>query len=255
MPNRDSTSIGGRNEGFETTHWTEIVRAREADGTARDRAVASILGQYWKPVYCYLRRKGYGNEKAKDLTQGFFCDIVLERKLIERADREKGKFRTFLLTALNHYAISLSRAERAEKRMPRNGLIALDGADSAVPEPRDDTTPQEAFQCAWAASLLGDVLKELEAGCRADGLAKHWEVFHATVVQPILDGEKSPPLRRLCGRFGIESETKAYNMSVTVKRRFQAGLARRVRRYVNSDSEVQEEIREMMAALAKRPRA
>ena len=253
MARRDFTFIGGENESFESTQWGEIIRVRDGDDPTRERAIARILGQYWKPVYCYLRRKGYANDKAKDLTQGFFCDVVLGRRLIERADPRKGKFRTFLLTALNNYAVSIARAEQANKRMPTEGLVALDGDDGPVPEPRGDVSPEEAFHCAWAASLIESVLADVERRCLADGLDRHWQVFRAMVVEPILHGESSPRLEALCEELGIASRTKAYNMNVTVKRRFQAGLAERVRQYAGSDAEVNEEIGEIMAALSHRP--
>jgi len=253
MARKDHTFIGGEHGSFESTQWTQIFLAGGGEEGPRKKAVARILGQYWKPVYCYLRRKGYDNEKAKDLTQGYFCDIVLGRKLLERADPRKGKFRTLLLTALNNYAISVARREQAGKRKPAEGLIALDGDDAPVPEPRDDVTPQEAFQCAWAAALVEAVLEEVERGCLADGRQRHWRVFHALVVQPIL-GEGAPvPLAELCETLGIDSTTKAYNMNVTVKRRFQAAMEARVRQYTDSDAAVQEEIRDIMAALSRRP--
>jgi len=252
MGRRDRTFIGGANESFRSTQWADIVRAREGDPAARQKAVARILGQYWKPVYCYLRRKGYGNEKAKDLTQGFFCDIVLGRGLIERADPGKGKFRAFLLKALTNYAVSVARAEQAGKRMPREGLVTLDDDDRSVPEPRHGASPEEAFHCAWAASLIEGVLADVERACRADGLQKHWRVFHAMVVAPILHGEAPPPAAELCTTLGIASPAKAYNMNVTVKRRFQAGLCDRVCQYVTSEAEVADEIREIMAALSRR---
>ena len=251
MPDPNNTRMGGEDEAFHTTRWTEILGARTADEDHRRELCATIMGQYWKPVYGYLRRKGFDNERAKDLTQGFFCEILLERRLLERADRRKGKFRTFVLTALDHYTIDVLRAERANKRMPRQGLVSLDGADGPdVPEPRDGLTPEDAFHHTWAASLIDQVLDEVEAGCREAGLGKHWAVFDTMVVRPLLDHE-SPQLRQLCDRLGIESETKAYNMNVTVKRRFQAALRRRVRQYVSSDVEVEQEIRDMMEVLSK----
>jgi len=248
----DKTTMGGRAEGFTTTHWSVILELQEGgDEARRQAALNELLGRYWKPVYCYLRRKGCGNEEAKDLTQGFFMEVVLGRGLVEQADQAKGRFRTFLLTALDRYATSVHRAATAKKRMPEGGLAPLDAVDGTrLPEPADDATPEGAFHYAWACELLDEVLAEVASGCRERGMAVHWAVFRARVLRPILDDERPVPLRELCSEHGIESEARASNMLVTVKRRFQAALRARVRLLVVSDADVDAEIGELMAILS-----
>ena len=123
MARRDRTEMGGTNEAFDTTHWTTIFSARTLDDGRRRESVERLLGRYWKPVYCYLRRKGHDNEAAKDLTQGFFQEVVLGRDLVQKAESQKGRFRTFLLTALDHYVTSVYRADAAKKRRPEEGLV------------------------------------------------------------------------------------------------------------------------------------
>ncbi|NIP51746.1 MAG: hypothetical protein GWN94_15880, partial [Phycisphaerae bacterium] len=131
MREKDETEMGGERETFLTTHWSliEDVQSRED----KDRAlIGLLLDKYWKPVYCYLRRKGYGNEEAKDLTQGFFHEVVLSRELIRRADQSRGRFRSFLLHALNQYLIDEKRRQTSLKRIPRNKLVPLDFTDPPV---------------------------------------------------------------------------------------------------------------------------
>ena len=94
------TTMGGSHGAFLTTEWTVIDHIRSGDKSSSAVLMNDLLKKYWKPVYCYLRRKGFDNERAKDLTQGFFLEIVLKRALIEHADKSRGRFRTFLLTAL-----------------------------------------------------------------------------------------------------------------------------------------------------------
>ena len=114
MAYRDRTDMEGVREAFLTTHWSLIECVKEH--VDQDRAlIGLLLDRYWKPVYCYLRRKDYDNEQAKDLTQGFFHEVVLNRALIERADQAKGRFRSFLLHALNQYLIDEQRKETAAK--------------------------------------------------------------------------------------------------------------------------------------------
>ena len=95
--------MGGSGNQFPNTVslWSQFIRARTSDESRRRAIMGRLADAYWKPVYCYLRYKGYDNERAKDLTQGFFCDIVLERDIFQQADLDKGRFRTFLLTTLN----------------------------------------------------------------------------------------------------------------------------------------------------------
>jgi DNA-directed RNA polymerase specialized sigma24 family protein len=248
----ERTEMGGTNEVFETTHWTEIFGARTLNETQRRARLDHLLARYWKPVYCYLRRKGKDNETAKDLTQGFFQDVVLGRDLIQRAESSKGRFRTFLLTALDHYVASAYRAGMARKRRPEDGLVSLDrlGAPN-LPEPSPSATPEEAFHQAWASALLDAVLNEIEAECRATGKDKHWAVFHARVVGPIMDSAEPVPLPELCARHGIESEMTASNMIVTVKRHFQNVLRRHVRQFVDSEDDIDQEISELIGLLSK----
>ena len=252
MARYDRTDMGGRNEAFMTTRWTDILGARTQDADRRRAAMNELLSRYWKPVYCYLRRKGKNNEAAKDVTQGFFEEIVLGRELIQQADQAKGRFRTFLLTALDRYATSVYRAETAKKRMPAAGLVSLEGIGAPnIPQPAAAATPDEAFNRAWASALLDAVLAELEETYVQTGRVAHWEVFRARVLRPIMHNEEPTPLPDLCARYSIKGETRASNMIVTVKRRFQAILRRHVAQFVDSDEEVDGEIGDLMEILSK----
>ena len=244
--------MGGANEVFRTTQWSAILLARTADPGRRRAVVGQLLAQYWKPVYCYLRRKGHDNESAKDYAQGFFHEVVLGRELIQQADRERGRFRTLLLTALDRYVTSAHRAEVAQKRRPTSEVVPLEVVDALGDlELSHTATPEEAFNYAWASALLDEVLAEVEAECRRTGTDRHWEVFHARVVRPILGDVAAPGIEELRATYGIDSPARVSNMIVTVKRRFQTVLKRRVRELVGSDLEVDSEIRELMTALAR----
>ena len=242
---------GGGADSFQTTHWTEILRAHTEHAGRRREVVGGILARYWRPVYCYLRRKGHQDAEAMDLTQGFFQEVVLGRELIQQAERKIGKFRTFLLTALNRYVTSVHRAETAKKRRPAEGLVRLDGLESAAAfEPASHGTPDDAFHYAWAQHLLDEVLAEVRGECVGRGHEAHWAVFQARVLDPIMAGAEPLPLPDLCARHGIADEATASNMVVTVKRAFQAALRRRVREFVDSETQVEGEIRDMMDALS-----
>ena len=112
----DSTTMGGENKIFPATRWSEIINLRMSDEAQKILIIDKFLRRYWKPIYCYLRSKGYDNEKTKDMTQGFFQEVVLGRELIQKAQQTKGHFRTLLLTALDRYVIDLHRYEATRKR-------------------------------------------------------------------------------------------------------------------------------------------
>jgi RNA polymerase sigma-70 factor (ECF subfamily) len=218
----------------------------------RREVLNGLIERYWKPVYCYLRRHGYGNDSAKDLTQGFFHEIVMGRRLIERADESQGRFRTFLLTALDRYVISVHRRQTAAKRRPAEGIVSLDETQETILSTvAKDMKPDEAFAYAWAIDLLGNVLKELEEHCLCDGKEIHWKLFNARVLEPIISGGEPPALSELCEQLGVATPVKAENMIVTVRRRFQAAMRSHVREYVSSDEEAEQEIRDLMTILSR----
>jgi len=247
MRGRDYTDIGGAGEVFLTTHWSLIEDIGVSDDDKNRALVELLLKMYWKPIYCYLRHKGYDNERSKDLTQGFFQEIVIGRKLIQHANRTRGRFRKFLLTALERYVTSEHRKESARKRMPVGRLLWLEHIDPAdLPVPMGQLTPEESFNYAWLSSLLDELLKEVEDECHKYNMAKHWQVFRDKVLQPIMEETEAPSLKELCGRYGIENPIKASNMIISVNRRFQATLKRRLRQSVSSDPEVHGELQELM---------
>jgi DNA-directed RNA polymerase specialized sigma24 family protein len=253
MNGRDYTTMGGSHEAFLTTDWGVIEQMRSVgEAPSSDVLINDLLGRYWKPVYCYLRRKGYDNEQAKDLTQGFFQAVVLGRSLVAHADKSRGRFRTLLLTALQQYLAGVYRRENTQKRTPKGELVALDELDpDEMPEAPPHFSPEESFHYAWAAQLLDQLLAEVEAKCRREGKALHWQVFREHVLQPILENVAAPSLPQICRRHGIESASQASNMIVTVNRRFRAALKRHIRRSVAQDSDVEAEFRELVEVFTR----
>lgn len=246
MRRDDYTDMGGTGEAFLTTHWSLVRGAGSTEEHTGRALIDLLLKRYWKPVYCYLRRKGYDNEQAKDLTQGFFHQVVLGRSLIQKADPSKGRFRTFLLSALNRYLINEHEARTARKRIPQEKLVSLDMVDSPeLPAALTQLAPEESFNYAWVSTLLEEVLVEVEATCRQRDLTVHWEVFRDRVLRPTLHGAEPPAIKEICERYGIAEPVKASNMITTVKRLFQDALQRHVRRSVVSDAEVGDELEEI----------
>jgi len=246
MGYRDQTDMGGTASAFLTTHWSLIGDIQS--GAERNRAlIGLLLERYWKPVYFYLRRKGYDNEQAKDLTQGFFHEVVLNRRLIERADPSKGRFRSLLLHALNQYLIDQTQKEAARKRIPSEKLVSLELADpSALPAIISEASPEDSYTYGWMAALLDQALSQVEAKCAEQDMRIHWSIFQDRVVRPILDNSAAPSLEEVCAKYGVADKKKASNMVVTVKRCFQATLAECVRNTVAGEEEIAPEMEEIM---------
>jgi len=241
--------MGGARETFLTTHWSLVEGAKE--NADKDRVlIGLLLERYWKPVYCYLRRKSYDNEQAKDLTQDFFHEVVLSRSLIERADQSKGRFRSFLLHALNQYLVDQQRKESAQKRIPPTKLVPLEiGHPPVLPQRVRQLEPEKCFDYAWKTDLLERALVDLKKWYLGRGMDTHWHLFRDRLLQPSLEGLEAPSFSQLCKQYGIENEAKASNMLGTVRRQFQNILTKYVRQTVLSGDVAEAELGEMFKFL------
>jgi len=225
---RDHTSLGGAGSAFPSTEWTKLLRGQQGEGV-----LAELYQRYWKPIYGYLRGMGFGNEQAKDLVQGFFTDKVLGQALIQKTDREKGRFRSFLLRAVHNYAISARRSDRACQPLNPDEEDRHKGSD-----------PETEFNRAWADDLLQDVLKELEVECSRRGKVTHWGVFHDWLLAPAPGAERT--MEKLCKRHSIADASTAYHMIENIKRRFRSILRDHLSQYAGSDVEIEAEIQEFI---------
>jgi len=243
MKPRDYTDMGGVGEAFLTTHWSIIENVGSSDDDRNQALISLLMSKYWKPVYCYLRRKGYDNEQAKDLTQGFFHEVVLGRGLIQKADQSKGRFRPYLLLALNRYLINIREEETAQKRIPKDRLVPLDPIEPPdLPPSVTQLAPEETFNYAWVSALLEQVLAEVQKKCHERDLMLHWQVFRDRIVRPILNRSAPLSMKEICDRYNIADTIKASNMITTVKRLFQTILKQHVRNSVMSDEDTAEEL-------------
>jgi len=251
MRYNDQTDMGGSQEAFLTTQWS-LIENIKADQD-RDRTLIDfLLRQYWKPVYYYLRRKGYDNEDAKDLTQDFFHEVVLNRDLVGRADQARGRFRSFLLFALNEYLTKQNIRERARKRIPKGKLVSLEVAETPnLPQSVERASAEESYHYAWLSALLERVLADVRAECRRQGMETHWVLFHQRIVRPLMGGQSAISLTDLSQEHDISDAKKASNMIVTVKRRFRIVLMQHVRRTLLSGDQAVEEMEELLQYLPK----
>ncbi len=221
MSNFDSTDMGGKQRDFPPTEWTKLQGFKHLSEEDQRVVVGKFYERYWKPVYWFIRKKGHSNEDAKDLTQGFFCDIVIWRDLFVQADKEKGRFRTLLLAALNCYITDQWRKKHARKRAPSNSLQAItDEMVCAIPSHLARLSPDLLFQYQWALDLLDQAIGTAKREYLDKGKQVHWQVFQEKTLDPILKGYKSPSYREICERLDHVSEQQAQSMELRVRRRF-----------------------------------
>ncbi len=136
---------------FQTTRWSVVQRASSPDDRTAREALAALCEAYWFPIYAYIRRTGRSAHDSEDGTQGFFA-WLLASDVLARADAEKGRLRTFLLTCLRRYLADEHDRAHAQKR--GGGLLtsfdALRAEENYAAEPRHDLTPDRLFQRRWA---------------------------------------------------------------------------------------------------------
>src|SRR5262249_52822799 len=137
---------------FSTTHWSVVVQAGQAESPEAASALERLCRTYWYPLYVFVRRKGYSQEDAQDLTQDLFARF-LEKKYVALADKSRGKFRTFMLRSLEHFLINEWVKARAEKRGGRRQIISWEAEEVEkryLAERVDGDTPDRVFEKRWA---------------------------------------------------------------------------------------------------------
>jgi len=246
------TEMGGKQANFPSTHWSMLKEVR-GSLTPAHRAILNLLIQrYWKPVYCYLRRKGKNNEEAKDLTQDFFTSWIA-KEIFGKADQTRGRFRAFLLSCLDRFLINTHRKEHAKKRSPDEGILSIEklATGEGTPfEPSDRETPVDIFNRTWATDLILLTLNTLEQECMDTEKKTHFMLFQRRIIEPSLRNIEPPPLAELAQELCL-TEKQAANRLLTARRAYQRILREKIRVFALSDDDVSEEVRDLFQFLSK----
>ncbi len=230
-----------------TTHWSVVLAAGRKDTARAAAALAALCSTYWYPLYSYVRRRGYGPEDAQDLTQEFFARL-LEKQWLGQADRERGRFRTFLLSAMSHFLAN--EWDKASARKRGGGVqvvpIQLDAAETRYGrEPADASTPDQAYERRWAVTLLDRVLARLQQDYAGEGKAKLFEN-----LKPCLLGEgNTQPYAALALKLGLSEG--AIKVAVhRFRKRYRQLLRDEIAQTVGTTAEVEEEMHHLFQVLA-----
>jgi RNA polymerase sigma-70 factor (ECF subfamily) len=233
-------------EGFVTTHWSVVVAAGDSSSASVHAALEKLCRSYWYPLYVFVRRQGKTDEEAKDLTQAFFARL-LERNYVRQADRERGRFRSFLIGALKHFLSDEWDKARAGKR--GGGIPALSLDDAAADEryalePADDATPDKLFDRRWALTTLEEATRRLRQEYHEDGRGELFDL-----VQTALAGADGVTYADLACRMGMSENTLKSHVH-RLKARNREILRAVIAETVVTPGQVDQELRDLFAALS-----
>ncbi|MGZ4962586.1 MAG: RNA polymerase sigma factor [Limisphaerales bacterium] len=245
-PPMTTTSSPPRQPVFVTTRWSVVLAAGRSDTTHSRDALARLCQTYWYPLYAYVRRRGHNADEAQDLTQEFFARL-LEKHSIASADPGRGRFRSFILTALNNFLAQEWEKARAQKRGGGAELFSLDLAraeDRYDLEPAILETPDKDFDKKWALALLETVMLQLEHEYKTEGKS---DVFNA-LKQTLAGSRESQPYADLAKQ--LNTTEAAIKVTVhRLRKRYRELLQNEIANTVSSPEEIKEEMRHLFAAL------
>jgi RNA polymerase sigma factor (sigma-70 family) len=228
---------------FETTRWSVVLKA----GQGAEEALVKLCRIYWAPLYTYSRRRGHAVHEAQDLTQEFFAHVLKNHGFAAVAP-SKGRFRSFLLVSLKHFLDNEWHKKRTLKRGGGQHFVSweeLQPCDRETAELSDESTPEKMFDRQWALTLLERVMKRLEKEYIA---ARKGELFEK--LKDYLTGDSGgKPYQEIAAELNMTEG--AIKVSVhRLRRRFGELVRGQIERTVANADEIDDEIRELFAALA-----
>jgi len=233
---------------FATTHWSVVLHAARDDSPEATIALEKLCADYWYPLYAFLRRRGHSPEEAEDLTQSFFAERIIERRILRAADPTVGRFRSWLLTCLQNMAASAWERRQSLRRGGRLEHVPM-GSEEAerlyATEPGSTESPEHIYDRAWAMTVLRRTLDHLK-NSYAD--AGQLDAFHR--LQAFLPGSGEPPPYETVAQQSGKS-IDAVKMSVSrLRQEFRRQLRAELLRTVSSPEEIHDELRHLQAILA-----
>jgi len=239
-------SESGAGAQFAATSWTDVLAAQRSGSPEAERALERLCVTYWYPLYAYIRRRGYDPEQASDLTQEFFYRLIRENYL-GAVDRRRGKFRSFLLAALNHFLSNQRDHERAPKRGGGQAILSLDETDAEDRfklEPASTLSPEKIFERNWFLTLLEQALNRLREEQAAAGKEQLFDHLRPFIIEDAASGDYN--------QVAAKAEMTANAVAVTVHRlreRYKKLLHEEIVRTVGDPSEIDDELHRFFAVL------
>ena len=224
---------------FPETRWSLVGRAAASDELTRQQALAELLVAYLPGLRAFLvEARRVPADLADDLLHDFVADKFLARKLVHHADQGKGKFRNFILKALNNFVTTRLKREYAARALAA-------GVDGSVLATLASCQCDERFEQEWVQQVVRDALELMEADCRERGRSDLWEVFRLRVVDPVLHGAAPADYEQIVARLDVQTPRQAINLLANAKRCFVKHLRAAVGSYVHDEAQIDEEIADL----------
>ena len=241
VESRSSTGI------FATTHWSVVLAVRDAVSPEADAALAELCRAYWYPLYAFVRRKGHSPADAQDLTQGFFARL-LEKNYVAQANRERGRFRTFLLAAFSHFLADEWDKTQRLKRGGGREMISFDAASAEeryTLEPIDQLDAARLYERRWVTTLFDQVLAWLEQEFRDSGKGG---LFNQ-LKNSLLAEDPGPGYAQLGTQLGLKEEAVKQTVH-RMRRRYRELFREEIAQTVAGPGEVEDELKHIFAVLS-----
>lgn len=232
---------------FPHTHWSVVLAATRTPSPESAAALEAICCAYWQPLYAYVRRTGQSPHDAQDLTQEFFR-LLLEKRWLRDVDREKGRLRTFLITALKGFMSKEWRRASAQKRGGGQALVELDtriAESHYAADPGARLAPDAVFDRQWALTLLDLTLKRLQAKFAAAGKAGDFEVLKPCLMA----AHGAIDYAAVAAQLGVNSGTARVAVH-RLRKRFREIYREEISQTLAADADLDAELRHLAAALA-----
>ena len=234
-------------EAFKTTHWSVVLSTGDNSDSVARRAIEVLCGTYWYPLYAFVRRQGQSPEDAQDLTQEFFARL-LARGAFSRADPERGRFRTYLLTSLKRFLTEEWRRANRQKRGGGQIVEPLDPETAAhryAAEPRTELSPDLLYDRRWAEALLERVLAQLRQDYDSTGRA----AVYAQLQRFLWGRQGEISYAEMGQQLGLNEG--AVKVAVhRLRQRFRDLLHGEVAQTVETSAEIEQELRHLLGTFA-----
>ena len=233
---------------FVTTHWSVVLSARNRESPQSDAALEKLCRIYWYPLYAYVRRSGQSKENAEDLTQAFFARL-LEKKFLDAAQQERGRFRSFLLIALKRFLANEWEHAHAQKRGGFQKHLSLDTEQAERKFQSEiiaaETPPDRAFERRWALTLLEQTMARLRAEFRRAGKISEFEQLKVFLTAD----KKEIPYAKIAEELGMSESTLRVAVH-RLRKRYRELFREEIAHTLAEGESVDEELRHLLDVLS-----
>lgn len=233
--------------GFPSTNWGLIDFVKSSGASLAPDAVNELMTKYWRPIFYFIRMRGYPRTQAEDLTQDFFLRF-LEKDWIQRADPDRGRFRTYMITILIRFLSDQSTQRVSKQARFERGLLSIESlmteSDRSF-EPSTEKTPEHIFEERWRETIVDGVLAQLRDSLQNEGKSVWFELFESNLLR---DQHNNQGQSELARKHGLSRDQVRYAIA-QVRQQFIRVLSAELRFDGATDNECQAELSDLLRAI------